>query len=221
MSALRFATVALCLLPLLSCGKGRRGSLAAQPDPTIESDLAAFAEGWLAPVRGPLTLMTQDPVHASVGDVRASARPLRPQQAEWNRWPDGSARLFNDNAGWLIEVQVTGPHRLRWLPVGTGLELNDPGDGLRPAHTPDELLQPLLIGALEQERNFLDGDLIERTRAAGPFRAAYLPLVDQEQVLEGVIAFPVPGAPPQARAMRLTLAVAVDDRPQQMVFVWD
>jgi hypothetical protein len=183
--------------------------------------LESFTEGWLEPVRSPITLMDPAPLLAHGGGVDATARPLRPQQAEWNRWPDGTARLFNDRAGWLLEVEVTGPHSLRWLPIGTGLELNEPGSPIAPAHTPDELLQPLLLGALEQERNFIDGDLIERTRAAGPFRAAYLPLAGQDQVLEGVIAFPIAGGSPQVRAMRLTLAIAVDDRPQTLVFTWE
>lgn len=175
----------------------------------------------MEPVRGPITLMEQRALLAKAGDIEIQARPLRPQDAEWNRWPDGTARLFNNSAGWLVELRIDGPHGLRWLPVGTRLEINEPGAPIKPAHTPDELLQPLLIGALEQERNFLEGDLLDRTRAAGPFRAAYLPLSEHEQRLEGVIAFPTPGGPPQARAMRLTVAVAVDDRPQELVFIWE
>ena len=221
MSAARLIAAAVCLVALGSCGKGRRGSVVVEPDPFAQDDLADFVASWLEPVRTPITLVQTRPVLSRIADVEARARPLRPQQAEWNRWPDGTARLFNDRAGWLVELRLAGPHQLRWLPAGTGLELNEPGAPIRPARTPDVLLQPLLMGALEQERNFLQGDLMERTRAAGPFRAAYLPLSAQDQVLEGVIAFPTPGGPPQVRSMRLTVAVAVDDRPESLVFVWE
>jgi hypothetical protein len=88
------------------------------------------------------------------------------------------------------------------------------------------LLADLLYHAFLEERWSEDGDLVARTRAAGPFRSAYLPPWVAGTELTGVIAFPLatrdgPLPEIQVAALRLTLAITAADGPHELVWVFE
>ena len=100
------------------------------------------------------------------------------------------------------------------------VELDTPDNALHAASAPDTLLTPLLSAALEQERWVLDGDLVARTRAAGPFRASYLP-TGRSDHLEGVVAFPIGDNDVGVSQMRLTLRIEDEDGIHDLVWVYE
>ncbi|MBW1877969.1 MAG: hypothetical protein JRI25_03475 [Deltaproteobacteria bacterium] len=152
--------------------------------------------------------------------ISVAVRPLRPEDADWNTWPGDAARLFNNRAALLFDVEVVGRGSLKWVPEATSLELNTEGDPMRPAHAPDEVLLPLLRAALVQEQWALKGDLVERTRAAGSFRAAYLSTEPARSPLRGVVAFPLRDPERHVIALRITVAVEAEDGPHQFSFLY-
>jgi len=160
------------------------------------------------------------PLKSEGEQLTGSATPMMPEDASWNQWPTG-ARLFNNRAAWVFDVHLEGGHDLRWLPDGTKLELNEPGAGLKPSPVPDDVIRPLLVAALEEERSFIEGDLVQRTRAAGPFRQAYLPLGERHGSLRGLVAFPTGGDWEHVTGLRLTLSVAVDGRATTLEWVFE
>jgi hypothetical protein len=157
---------------------------------------------------------------AVVGEVRGIARWIRAEEASWNAWPGRRMRLFNHRWAWVVHLDLEGPGTLAWQPSATTLELNDPSQRLTAAALPDEVLSDLVFWALQQERAASGDDLVSRLRAAGPFRAAYLPAAG-ERHLAGVIAFPAAEhAEQHVVAARLTVAVELDGEPMQMEFVF-
>jgi hypothetical protein len=167
------------------------------------------------------------PLRAESMGVWGMATPLRPEDQSWNRWPDGGARLFNNRMAHLFEVTLHGEGVIGWIPEETVLELNDPSIRLVATGSPDGLLVDLLYFAKAQEDWILDGDLVARTRAAGPFRASYLPARGDRQ-LRGIIGFPMSGgsdpisvAETHIVAERLTLAVTTAEGISRLVWVFD
>ena len=154
---------------------------------------------------------------------------VRPEDAEWNTWPDGNLRLFNNRMGHMFEVQTNLPQEARLSVERTQLELNRPDYLLAVAEAPDRFLDPLINFALMQERSSVDAGLVARLRGAGAFRASWLTYQGDEW--NGLVGFPVVGrASPQPAAispelhivaMRLTVAFEVDNAVQEWVFVLD
>ena len=173
---------------------------ARQPPPSI--DLA-----WQAP---------------QAGAVTARARLLLPEEAAWNQAPDGSPLLFNDRWVWLAEVELDAGPSATWVADETTLELNDPEMVLSAAAIADDVLGDLIFWALQEERAGLGEGLVARTRAAGGFREAYLPRrVAAGEPLTGLVAFPAVDADGlHVVAARLTLAVDVEGRREQVVWVF-
>lgn len=153
--------------------------------------------------------------------LTARATVMLPEDAAWDQWTGFGYRLFNNRAALLLQVRIEGTGRLTWIVEDTLVELNTPETALSPSRAPDELLVPLLQAALLQEQWHLEGDLVERTRAAGPFRSAYLPVSPQQDVLEGLIAFPLQDPSQQIAAMRLTVGVRTESGPVQVVWVFE
>lgn len=219
-------------LPLLAswlafAGCPRRSPIPAEPDAeSVGERIAEYRAAALDPARLPPLSLSSPVATATSGDVRATARVLRPEEAEWNRWPDGGARLFNDAAALLFVVRVEGTGPLRWVPAATRLELNDERTSILAASSGEPLLGDLLVNAYLEERFGLDGDLVDRARGAGPYRAAYLPLTSDGGVLEGLVAFPLIAdgrsvADLHVVALRLTLGVVGDaDGAHTLVFVF-
>ncbi|MFT7518816.1 MAG: hypothetical protein ACI9MC_000948 [Kiritimatiellia bacterium] len=206
--------------PLIACRPHPTRVPAPATDVSQPDEFQAFRKAWLAPAYVVRPTIEFTALRSDTPGLEAFATPVMPEDARWNRWPDGS-RLFNNRAAWLFEVHIEGDHRLRWMPAGTKLELNEPGDGLSPSRLPDDLIRPLLVAALEEERSFVDGDLVQRTRAAGPFRSAYMPLSEQHGTLRGLVAFPTGGAWKHVTGLRLSVTLAVDDRPTSISWTFD
>jgi len=183
-------------------------------------ELERFERLWLKPARIAPPNIPFERREQVDGQVTVAVRPLRPEDADWNTWPGAVARLFNNRAALLFEVEVVGRGPLKWLPDATSLELNTEGDPLGPARTPDELLLPLLRAALVQEQWALEGDLVERTRAAGPFRTAYLPTDAARSPLRGVVGFPLRDPELHVVALQVTIAVEAPDGPHTFAFVY-
>jgi hypothetical protein len=161
---------------------------------------------------------------AEDGTVRAVAAPLRPEDAPWNQWATGGARLFNDRVALLFSVRIEGTGPIRWVPAATRLEVNDAATSIGASSSGELLLGELLVNAYLEERHGLDGELVDRTRAAGPFRAEYLPLASADGVLEGVLAFPLVWdgraiGDAHIVALRLTVGV-VGERDGAATLVW-
>jgi len=187
----------------------------------VQDQLDRFARSWLYPAKIAPPTVPFDEQETHEGGITVRVQPLRPEDAPWNTWPGPSARLFNNRAALLFHVTIEASRPVRWLPGSTGLELNDPGDPLPPARTPDELLAPLLRAALLQERYALEGDFVQRTRAAGPFRAAYLPPDSASTPLTGVIGFPLPDPEKQVIALQLTVGLLGPDGRHAVRFLYD
>ncbi len=188
----------------------------------MSEQLESFRDYWLEPARvPPPTVDFEFQEIAGPGDVVARARPVRAEEASWNQWPGSEARLFNNRAVYLFQVEVLGESGIVWLPDSSSLEANTPDTVLPVVRNPDEVLAPLLVAALQQERWVLEGDLVDRTRAAGPFRAAYMPTARQEHLLSGLVAFFKVDPEQHVVAMRLTLGVEVGGTAQDLVWVFD
>jgi hypothetical protein len=185
--------------------------------------LAAFRQQTLAPAHVPPPSLSQTSQQVSDGSVQGQARLLRPEEAAWNRWVDGEMRLFNNRAALLFEITLQGPGPLGWDPESARLEINDESTVLLAAGSAEVLLAELLFHAyLEQQWGF-DGDLVNRTRAAGAFRMAYAPTLAPDDTLSGVIAFPLLDLPamPHVVALRLTLTITAEDGVHVLVWVLD
>jgi hypothetical protein len=184
----------------------------------IADRLEAFEEVLLAPARIPPPSVDRAAKTVVHGDVTGTVRLLLPEEAAWNRWHDGSARLFNNRVGLLFEVRVDGPAPLTWIPHRTTLELNDETTRLTAAPDAEVLLGGLLVHALLAAEWGIETELVDRTRAAGPFRAAYLEPRVEEAPLEGVVGFQLWDGTEllgdmHVAAMRLRLAVEAAGEP--------
>lgn len=153
------------------------------------------------------------------------------EEADWNTWDDGSARLFNNRVGHLFELDLrpVGHARpLRWEPATTRLEMNVAGDPLYAATNQEALLEELIFWAFQQERAVVPGDLVDRARAAGELRRVYLSR-EVEASLQGLVAFPY--APPQEGeadpsddhvvSMRLTVGLYLDGALREVSALFD
>lgn len=188
---------------------------------SVRQQLAEWSKSWLLPAKIAPPTVPFESKEATEGGVTVTVRPLRPEDATWNTWPGPSSRLFNNRAALMFDVTIVASGPVRWIPQRTGLELNDAGHPLPPARTADNLLAPLLRAALFEERYALDGDFVERTRAAGAFRSAYLPLDAADSPLSGVIGFPLRDPEEQVVALRLTVGVQGPDGPHAVKFLYD
>lgn len=184
-------------------------------------ELAAFERAWLEPAKIPAPVVAFEAHTATEGSVTVTASPLRPEDAAWNTWPGPTVRLFNNRAALLFEVAIDADGPVAWIPERTGLEINEVGDALPPAESAEELLVPLLTAALQQERHGLPGDHVERTRSAGAFRSAYLPLGAHGAPLTGLIAFPLADPERHVVAFRLTLGVSGPDGPHAIALLFE
>ena len=216
---------------LWSCARARVGIVGADEQATVGADVAAFVHYALEPAGiAPPTVSWEDREVVADGLV-ARLVPIRAEDAAWNRWPDGTARLFNNRVAHLFYVRVEGEGPLGWRPRGSTLELNDPDNRLVAAASAEDLLGELTFWAVMQERWLLDGDLAARTRASGPFRSSYLPLRVDGDVLEGIVAFPVQvvGDPGRSQvladlhvvALRLTLQIDTPGGVVPLVWTFD
>jgi hypothetical protein len=205
----------------LSCKRPAVDVMVPTDQSAVAEELSAFERTWLEPAKIPPPTVTLEPRTLEEGAVTVTVNPLRPEDAAWNAWPGPTVRLFNNRAALMFEVTVDGGGRVAWLPDRTGLELNEVGNPLPPAHTPDELLVPVLRAALLQEGYGLEGDAVERTRAAGPFRTAYLPLGPVDSPMTGVIGFPLLEPDRHVVAFRLTLAVLAPDGTHTLSFLYE
>lgn len=187
----------------------------------VEEEIALFQRERLEPARiPPPSVAPAEPLE--VDGISATARLLRPEEAEWNRWTSKGSRLFNNRAAMLFEIRIEGPAPVRWRPEGTRLELNDQRTILTPAPSGEVMLGELLFYAYLEEQWAIEGDLVDRTRGAGPFRAAYLPAITEEGPLVGVLAFPLGESyDVHVVAMRLTLAVATAKGTRDLVWLFE
>lgn len=182
---------------------------------------AAFRRDWLAPARIAPPTIDFTPVQATSGSLTVTATPASPEQALWNSWPGPESRLFNNRSGLMFTIATAGDGPARWLPFESALMVNRAAIGTAPAATPDELLVPLLGAALEAERHVVDSDLVDRTRAAGPFRAAYLSTAAETPPTTGVVVFPLVDAEAQVVEVDLALAFETPAGVQTLRFHWD
>jgi hypothetical protein len=210
--------VILSALVLSSCARHHAAVVAPEDRDAIAAELARFQDWWLAPARIAPPTIPWETRTATSGSWTATATPFLAEDAAWNAWPEG-ARLFNNRVGYLFAVTIDGPGPLRWVPDGTTLRLNAAGAPLVALPSPEALLTPLVGAALQQEHWLVDGDLVERTRQAGAFRAAYLSAAPAHDHVEGVIVFPAVDADSQVISMALDLAI--DNRGSRRVFHWD
>lgn len=192
------------------------------PSPAARQEVAdrleAFERHLLAPARIPPPSVERTTETVKDGAVAATVRLVLPEEAAWNRWRDGSARLFNNRVALLFEVKVDGPGPLAWDAHATTLELNDEQTRLTAAPDAEVLLGGLLVHALLAAEWGIETELVDRTRAAGPFRVAYLEPRVERGPLEGVVGFQLWDGTEllgdmHVAAMRLRLAVESAGEP--------
>lgn len=215
----------------IACGTRSTRVLVGEEREETRAVVDDFVEWRLAPAHVAPPTLARRTALASVDGVSGSAELILAEEAEWNQWPGETARLFNNRAAHVFRVDLVGQGPMSWLPERTQLELNAPGNVLRPAPTQEPLLEELIFWAYHQERQLLQGDLVARTRAAGALRDAYLPASSDDGLLSGVLAFPIEVTPETERflgdgdpagyhvvAMRLTLGLLGPDGRRQLVF---
>jgi hypothetical protein len=200
--------------------------VSVQKQAAAEAEIGAFERWALEPSRLPRPLVPHETQVATSGGVRGRLTLVQPEAAVWNAWPVG-ARLFNDRMAHVFEVDLEAPGSLRWSPVQSTLELNRPDQVLVAAGSAEVLLADLSWFALQQERWVLEGDLVARTRAAGPFRAAYMHQ-KADGSLAGLVAFPALNrdgdmslADLHIVAMRVRIQVYLDGQPHTLEWVLD
>lgn len=208
------------LATLISCHRPSFRIQEQEDQEATRRELERFERQWLAPAGIAPPAVRDGSQAIAQGSLQVQAAPLRPEDAPWNAWPGPTSRLFNNRAGLFFAVQATGPNGLRWVPEHTTLEIDSEGS-LSPADSADALLVPLITAALAQERAGLPGDLVDRTRAAGPYRSAYLPQSATTGSLQGVIAFPLPDPDQQIVAMRLTLSLWTPTGTERVQFLYE
>ena len=187
-------TAIVCLIFLvlpLSCA--RRGiSLSESTDKhVLQKDLLAFEEYWLAPARIAPPTVSFDRVEQEIDGVKAYAQVLLLEDARWNQWDGPGYRLFNNRLGigFVVGVSVDDPETMiSWLPESTFVELNTEEELNYASASADLLLGPLHSAALRQQEGGLEGDFVDRLRAARSFRTAYVP-IESPGSWEGVVVF--------------------------------
>lgn len=210
-------------------GASLAGSCGRPPAPFAEdagqeqaiASTEAFRRDWLAPAKIAPPTIDFVPVQVTRGSWTITATPALPEEAPWNAWPGPEARLFNNRSGLMFAIATSGEGPVRWLPEGSRLRVNHAPTALAPSATPDELLVPLLGAALEAERHVVDSDLVDRTRAAGPFRAAYLSTAAEVPPTAGVVVFPLQDPEAQVVYVELTLAFDTPAGPTTFLFTWE
>jgi hypothetical protein len=217
----------ISMLVTSSCA--RRGILLIEPEErkALEKDLLAFEEFWLSPARiAPPTVSFQS-VPLELDGLVAYAQPLLLEDAAWNSWEGPGYRLFNNRLGIAFKVGVTvdDPQTsISWAPQSTFVELNQEDDLNYASASADLLLGPLHSAALRQQEGGMEGDLVDRLRAARQFREAYVP-AEADGTWEGVIVFPeFDVAMSDLRIvgdMRLTVAVNVQGMRRILVWTLD
>jgi hypothetical protein len=194
----------------------------ARPTPSEQQEMAdriaAFSEHLLEPARVAPPSVERGPKRASAGPVTATVELVLPEEESWNRWRDGSARLFNNRVALLFDVRIDGPGPITWDARQSTLALNDEHTVLTAAEDAEILLAGLLVHALLSEEWGVECDLVDRTRAAGPFRAAYLSPSATEAPLEGLLGFQLWNGEEalgdlHVAAMRIRLAVEAGGEP--------
>ena len=198
-----------------------------QEQKALQDDLLAFEEYWLAPARIAPPTVSFDSTPLELDGLVAYAQPLLLENATWNAWEGPGSRLFNNRLGIAFKVGVTlaDPEaRIGWAPQSTFVELNEEDDLNYASASADLLLGPLHSAALRQQEGGLEGDLVDRLRAARQFREAYVP-GESLGTWEGVIVFPeFEVAMSDFRIvgdMRLTVAVHIDGVRRILVWTLD
>lgn len=220
------------VLPLLACGLlfagcPRRGApLAAGERDAAQERISAYRAYALEPARIPPPTVSRTEREVHDGPIVGHARIVRPEEADWNQWVDGGPRLFNNRVALLFQLEIGGPGPISWNPDDTRLEVNDERMVLPVAPSAEILLAELLFHAYLEEQWALDGDLVNRTRGAGPFRSTYLPSIDLDDDLDGVIAFPLAVGETllydlHVVALRLTVPIVAEDGTHDLVWVFD
>ncbi|MCB9677336.1 MAG: hypothetical protein H6737_19650 [Alphaproteobacteria bacterium] len=188
----------LVTFAIAGCGPRMANVVEAGAREETRSILERFRAYRLAPAGvAPPSLEHRNGLDRTDG-ISGSIELVLAEDAEWNQWSDGSARLFNNRTAHLFQVEITSEEPVRWLPERTRLELNVEGNVFRAAESQEVLLEDLLFWAYHQERNVLDGDLALRARGAGPLREAYMPS-HVDTLLTGLIAFPLVETPENER----------------------
>jgi hypothetical protein len=221
----------LCIYALSACAPRGRNVVESGAREETREILGRFESFRLEPAGvAPPTLEATSAV-AQIDGISGSIELIRAEDAEWNQWPGGTVRLFNNRTAHLFQVEITSERPVRWLPERTRLELNVEGNVLRAAESQEVLLEDLLFWAYHQERNILDGDLALRARAAGPLREAYMP-AGADTLLSGLVAFPIVETPENERfyrgidpsdyhvvSMRLTVGLETPDGREELVWL--
>ncbi len=219
--------VSLSAMLLTSCPRHRVPVVAFEAQEEARREVDAYLAYALRPAGIVPPGIDFEPRRADGDGIWGIATPLRPEDAQWNQWPDGGPRLFNNRMAHLFEVHIYGDSLIGWVPEGTVLELNDETTRLVSAPSPEGLLVDLLYYAKSQVDWVLDGDLVARTRVAGPFRSAYMPAQGTEELV-GLIGFPISGHADNAEiaekhivAERLTVEVVTPRGIEDLVWVFD
>src|SRR5688500_5049577 len=130
------------LLSALS-GAGCPRPVAPAPIPdeqAVRERIAEFRTRALDPACIPPPSIAAEERSAEAGTVRATARPVRPEDVYWNQWPGGGARLFNNRSALLFSMRIEGTGPIRWVPAATRLEVNDAGTTIQASSSGELLL---------------------------------------------------------------------------------
>ena len=185
----QFFCILLCLL-LCSCVTNRIQAPVPQQQTEVAQTVERYIQYSLMPAKSaPPTLQIVG--EQQEGPLKGEATLVFAEEQSWNQWPDGSSRLFNNRAALLFQIAIHTEEPLVWRWDLSTLELNHEGNTVLPSPSAEPLLQDLLFWAFHQEKQLLQGDLINRSRGSGALRSAYLHTPVLHEPIEGLIAFPL------------------------------
>lgn len=212
------AAALIAAIVVAGCPRSRPAIVQYSEQEQVRDAIERFRSRTLDPAKIPPPGVDPGPLEAEVGDVRGSARLIRAEDAPWNQWgDDGRPLLFNNRSAVLFEVDVVAEGAVVWRPDRTWLEVNSDDVRVPAVDSAEHLLAELNWQALQQEKWLLEGDLVQRTRHAGPFREAF---VRDGDGLQGLIPFSLPDPDAPIAALRLRVGVQVDGTPHELVWTF-
>lgn len=222
----RFSILFLALAPACAHSKGglnpREQAWIAENRGDLIERLDRERRAWLQPHRTAPPNVSFAPQTRERGDLRVTVRPLLAEDQPWNLWPDGEARLFNDTAGYLYQVDIASPSPVRWVEEATELAVNTTDRTFPAASGPETLLTDLARLAGMMRLLDADEDLTLRLEHADAFRDAYLSPLPIAGERSGVLVFPAPTVSIHAVAMQLTLGLQATGGPvERLTFLFE
>ncbi len=162
--------------------------------------------GILGPAHVPPPGVDPRPQSRTLDGFQVRVWPLRPEDADWNRWTEGTFRLFNNGMGYLWGVSVSATTPIQWIPQDSLLKVNTESRRFEAAPSPEKCFEELLYMARLGVSQLIGIDISARLARADEFLSRYMPLVLVPGRTDAVVFFPAPARALDPVAMELDLS---------------